>query len=166
MRHDAIDAGLFAGSERPAQPARPISVADHMTRPVVTIGWEEPLTRADRLMEQRHIRHLPVVDADDTLIGILTDGDVREALESIGVPDSERAPATLIVGKVMTRDVVSVPLSCELAEAANLMHDRKLSALPVVDGGEVVGILSENDILALFASSLFQRPELRGDRGR
>jgi acetoin utilization protein AcuB len=128
-----------------------------MTRAVITIGWDEPLARAAQLMDERHIRHLPVVDADESLIGIITDGDVREALESARVRDAESAPATLIVGKVMTRDVVSVTPSWDLAQAARLMQTRKLSALPVVEGGTVVGILSEVDVLAAFVDTIRRR---------
>lgn len=152
-RHDPIDPGRFAGSEGRAAFTGPLRVAERMTRAAVTIGWEEPLARASQLMEQRHIRHLPVVDAEEHLIGIVTDGDLREALESARVRDAESAPATLIVGKVMTRDVVSVAPSCDLVEAARLMHARKLSALPVVEGGKVVGILSEIDVLAMFVNT-------------
>jgi acetoin utilization protein AcuB len=152
MRHDPIDPGWTPGAEGLATPR--MIVADYMTCPAVTIGWEEPLARASRLMEQLHIRHLPVVDADGRLVGIITDGDVREAVESARVRDAESAPATLIVGKVMARDAVSVAPACDLADAAGIMRDGKYSALPVVDGLKVVGILSEIDVLAAFVETL------------
>ncbi|MBI1734311.1 MAG: CBS domain-containing protein [Candidatus Rokubacteria bacterium] len=151
MRHDPIDPGQHYGVERPAFPER---VGDRMRRPALTIGWDEPVARAARLMDERHIRHLPVVDVHRRLVGIVTDGDLREALAAEGVREASMAPATLIVGKTMTADVVAVTPSCPLADAVALMRDRKLSALPVVDHDEVVGILTEHDILRAFAETM------------
>lgn len=132
MRHDPIDPGAFVGAERGEPTPRPC-VADRMSRPAVTIRWEEPVTRAWRLMEERHIRHLIVVDVDGHLIGIVTEGDLSELLLAERVRDASSAPLTLIVGKAMTSDPVAVSPWCNLEEAVTLMHARKLSALPVVE---------------------------------
>lgn len=153
MRHDPIDPGAFTGTEH-AVPAPRARVAERMSRPAVTIRWEEPVTRAWRLMEERHIRHLPVIDADGRLVGIVTDGDLSELLLAERVRDASAAPPTLIVGKAMTSDAVAVSPWCDLEEAVRLMHARKLSALPVVEDGQVVGILTENDILRAFAETM------------
>jgi acetoin utilization protein AcuB len=125
-----------------------------MTRPAITIGWEETVARAARVMEEHGIRHLPVVDTDGRLIGILTASDLREALAFEGIRDAASAPATLIVGKVMTRDPVAVPAGSAFAAAVTLMHERKLSAVPVVDRDAVVGILTESDIVRAFKETI------------
>ena len=127
--------------------SRPI-VADRMTRPPITIGWAEPVSAAVRVMSDHGIRHLPVVETDGRLIGILTESDVREALASEGVRDARDASPTLIVGKAMSGKPVSVPPDMQLDTAIQLMAERTLSALPVVDRDEVVGIITEADALA------------------
>ena len=68
MRHDPIDPGAGPADERPAFPAAGLRVIDCMSRPVLTIGWQEPLAHAWALMEQRSIRHLPVLDAEGALL--------------------------------------------------------------------------------------------------
>ena len=154
MRHDPIDPGQAGGVERSAFPEVPPVVADRMTRPAITIGWAEPLASAARLMAERGIRHLPVVDADRRLIGILTESDVREIVASEGLRDLDAAPSTLIVGKAMSLDPVAVTPDTSLAAAVTLMYKRKISAVPVVDADEVVGILSESDILREFTERI------------
>jgi acetoin utilization protein AcuB len=150
MRHDPIDPCALPGVEHPAFPAAPLRVADRMTWPAVTVDWDAPVSKASRLMEEHRIRHLPVLDAQQRLIGILTDGDLAEALAAEAIWDASEAPSTLIVGKAMTWKPTSVPASCVLAEAVKLMYECKLSALPVVEDGRVIGILSEIDILREF----------------
>jgi acetoin utilization protein AcuB len=125
-----------------------------MTSPAITIGWDEPLSRAWTVMREARIRHLPAIDVDGRLVGMLTDGDIREALEAERVSVPAHSPSTLIVGKAMTWDPVTVVPSCGLGHAARLMVERTLSALPVVEAERVVGILTETDILRAFAELL------------
>jgi acetoin utilization protein AcuB len=153
MRHDPIDPGNFGGFERPVFPAPPARVGDRMTRPAVTITPEASIAHAWRLMEERRIRHLPVVDADAHLIGIVTESDLREALAAEGVGDPSAAPAALIVGDAMTWNPVATAPGVELATAVELMLSRKLSALPVVESNQVIGILTGHDILKTFAAT-------------
>ena len=123
-----------------------VIVADRMTRPAITIGWAEPMWAAVSVMSERGIRHLPVVETDGRLIGILTESDVREALASEGVCDARDASPSLIVGKAMSGEPVSVPPDTRVIVAVQLMADRTLSALPVVDRGRVVGIITETEL--------------------
>jgi len=95
-----------------------------------------------------------VIDADGHLVGIVTTGDISELLLAERVRDAAAAPPALIVGRAMTSDAVAVSPSCELAEAVKLMQARKLSALPVVEDDQVVGILTEQDILRAFTGRL------------
>ena len=164
MRRDPINPSAIAGVKHPRFSPTPLRVADRMTSPAVTIDCDAPVSKASRLMEQHRIRHLPVLDADQRLVGILTDGDLGEALAAEGIWDASRAPSTLVVGKAMTWKPTSVSPSCELVAAVTLMYECKLSALPVVDAGRVVGILSEIDILREFAEDL-RLPRASGGRG-
>lgn len=154
MRHDPIDPGKTGAVEGAVFPEAQPLVADRMTRPAITIGWEEPVSRAARVMDERRIRHLPVVDADRHLIGIFTESDLREVLASEGIRDAAAAPANLIVGKAMSVEPVAVSPFSKLATAVRLMHECKVSALPVVDRGEVVGILTESDILRAYSRAI------------
>jgi CBS domain-containing protein len=155
MRHDPIDPAQFGGGEGPVFPPAPLRVADRMTWPAVTIDWDAPLAQASRLMERHRIRHLPVLDEEQQLVGILTEGDVAEALAAEGIWDASMAPSSSIVGKAMTWKATFVAPSCDLVDAVKLMYECKLSALPVVDdAGVVVGILSEIDILREFAGMI------------
>lgn len=141
MRHDPIDPGQPA--DRGGIPPV-IRVRDYMAYPAVTVGWEEPVANAWSRMQARNIRHLPVVDADGRLVGLVTEADLAEA------------PPTLIVGKVMTWCTDAVHPESEIAEAARLMQDRKLVALPVVEDGRVIGILTDADIMRAFCRFLGQ----------
>lgn len=150
MRHDPIDPGRPTAREGIPPMIR---VRDYMAHPAVTIGWEEPVATAWRLMQTRRIRHLPVVDADGRLVGVVTEADLREV--TVGT-DLAEAPPTLIVGKVMTWRTDAVHPDSEIAEAARLMQDRKIAALPVVEGDRVIGILTDADIMRAFCSFLGQ----------
>jgi acetoin utilization protein AcuB len=152
MKHCAIDPQQIGSI---TESRVPIEVRDYMSSPAITIDWEAPLATAITMMRARNIRHLPVVDAEARLLGILTDGDVREALIALEHTGARTDfPSSLIVGKVMTWGAEAVTPDTDIAIAARLMHDRKLSALPVVEGERVVGILTEVDALRGFIAIL------------
>jgi len=130
----------------------PMPVRRWMRQPVVTVTTDAAVGDVARLMRSRGLRHLPVTDAAERLVGIVTDRDLRqvvfdpadqEPLRSRGAP-----LARLPVRRVMTWGVVTVRPTADLREAARLMHERKIGALPVVEGGRVVGILTESDTRA------------------
>jgi acetoin utilization protein AcuB len=111
-------------------------------------------------MRTRRIRHLPVVDREGGLVGIVTDRDLRQVLFDpvMQARASQLVDAlkTVTVGDVMTWAVLTVQPETPLRDAARLMHERKVGALPVVTGGRVAGILSETDVLKAFAEALGQ----------
>ena len=147
MRHDPIDPGSAPGIERPVSPRAGPWVQDCMSRPA-TIGRDEPLAHAARVMEARRLGHLVVVDRGERFLGLVTAADVRAALAS--------EPAR-VVGAVATRDVVCVPPYCGLAEAVRLMRDHQLPALAVVQSGRVVGILTDADLSSALVAQLERR---------
>jgi acetoin utilization protein AcuB len=137
---------------------RSISVRDRMSRGITTVRPESTLSAAARLMRDQKIRHLPVVDGVGDLVGILTARDLRQALFAPAVQaEGTNLPAVLdalTVGDVMTRGVVSVRAVASIRDAARMMHERRLGALPVVEGGRLVGILTETDVLRAFQELL------------
>lgn len=144
-----------------------------MRQPVITIGAETSVREAGALMRERAIRHLPVVDGRDRLIGIVTDRDLRQVVFDAAVRGrlGEEADqlGDLPVREVMTWGVLTVTPATDLRAAAALMRERRLGALPVVDGARLVGMLTEHDLLAALLAFMRERmgsPEpAQGDAG-
>jgi CBS domain-containing protein len=129
-----------------------VQVRDWMSRPVATIGLTERAHTAATLMKTRKLRHLPVVNGDGRLAGIVTDRDLRQVMFrgplQARLGELRTSLATLPVRDVMTWSVITVGPGTDMREAARLMHERKIGALPVVEDGKVVGMLTESDALA------------------
>jgi CBS domain-containing protein len=129
-----------------------VHVRDWMSRPVATIGLMECAHTAATLMKTRKLRHLPVVNGDGRLAGIVTDRDLRQVMFrgplQARLGELRTSLATLPVRDVMTWSVITVRPDTDMREAARLMHERKIGALPVVVEGKVVGMLTESDALA------------------
>jgi acetoin utilization protein AcuB len=129
----------------------PVTVKEWMTQPVTTIGADAPVRQAAELMKTRQIRHLPVVENDGRLIGIVTDRDLRQMIfdpmihERLG--DVVEALGGLTVRDIMTWAVITVRPDSGIRQAARLMREQKVGALPVVEAGRVVGMLTERDLL-------------------
>ncbi|MCK6625048.1 MAG: CBS domain-containing protein [Anaerolineae bacterium] len=128
-------------------------VKDWMTRDVVTISPEMTLPEAHRLMEEKKIRRLPVVDSG-RLVGIVTRGDIRGAepsgATSLSIWEVNYLLAKLKIGEIMTAHPLTIAAEETIGEAARLMLEKKISGLPVVDNaGRLVGIITESDIFRL-----------------
>ncbi len=125
-------------------------VEDVMSRSVVTLAPEDTLRDALNLLRSNRVRHLPVVDGS-ALVGIVPDRDVKRATPSVlsGVDRDEhdRVLATTKVAQFMTREPITVTPKSGLKAAVKIFLDRRVGALPVVEDGHLVGILSDIDIL-------------------
>lgn len=126
---------------------------DVMTREVVTVGPETSAKYAGEVMAQRGFAALPVVD-DDRLIGIVAEADVlrdrlppdpRLHLRRDGTPPD--GPPPLLVREVMTAGVRSVEVDADVADIARLFVDEHLRSVPVLEKGDLVGIVSRRDVL-------------------
>ena len=130
-------------------------VRDLMSSELTTLHRNEKLSIADDLMRLERIRHLPVLDEDGSVAGIVSQRDLfRSALAralGYGEHAQQRLLDQLQVKEVMTNDPVTVAPDMPLAEAARLMLDRKIGCLLVVEGSELVGILTEADFVQAFA---------------
>jgi acetoin utilization protein AcuB len=121
-----------------------------MTRDPVTIMPQAPLAAALAAMREKQIRHLPVIDADGRCAGIITDRDLRQASLARFRAVTE-ARCDLIVQDVMTCAVVTIYPEAPVARAAAVMFERRIGSLPVVENDQLVGILTERDLLKALA---------------
>ncbi|MEX2147534.1 MAG: CBS domain-containing protein [Candidatus Rokuibacteriota bacterium] len=128
-----------------------VPVRRWMKQPVATIGARTSVRDAVALMRERGIRHLPVLDGAQRLLGIVTDRDLRQVMfdVALGSVDEDTARlGDLPVREIMTWGVVTVTPATDLREAIGVMRERRLGALPVVDAAaHVVGMLTERDLL-------------------
>ena len=126
-------------------------VADLMATPLVTVGHDTTVADAWSIMRTRQVRHLPVLDADRRLIGMLTDHDLRLVILERCLQEEPgqlaRTLARLRVNEIMTWAVITVSPDADIREAARIMHDRKLGALPVAEEGRVIGMLTATDVI-------------------
>jgi CBS domain-containing membrane protein len=122
-----------------------------MTKDVRTVGRNDKASDADALMTSARVRHLPVLDDDGQLAGILSRRDVyRTALQrtfGYGEKAQDRILGNLVVKELMTNRVETVAPDAPVEEAARRMLEKKISALVVVEGERMVGILTESDFV-------------------
>lgn len=132
-------------------------VRNYMTRPVETMSRDENLLAATLKLRRTGFRHLPIVD-NGRLVGIITDRDISRLspsrLEKI-TPDQynailEETP----LERVMTRNPLTVSPEMPIVEAVSLLHRKKLGSLPVVEGDQLVGIITVTDMLRLLEQLL------------
>ena len=139
-------------------PEKAIRVEELMTRSPLTIRWDRTIGAAWKLMRDRKIRHLPVLDDKGRLAGIVTDRDLRQVIFEPSIQEQlgnlPNVLNVLTVKEVMTWGVVTVQPQTGIREAARIMHEQKIGALPVVQGGRVVGMLTETDVLKVFVKVL------------
>ncbi len=129
-------------------------VSDLMTSEVTSLYRNDELTLADDIMRLGRIRHLPVLDEQtDELVGVLSGRDLYQSALvkalGYGAAGHRKVLKTLRVKEIMTNDPATVTPDTPLADAAQLMLEKKLGCLPVVSGSKLVGILTEADFVAL-----------------
>jgi acetoin utilization protein AcuB len=122
-------------------------VIERMSRPPITIVGEATVEEALSILAENKQRHLPVVDADENLVGIVSEKDLL------------RARGEDAIAKVMTQDVITVTEYTALEDAARIMADHKISSLPVMRDGRLVGIITETDLFKIFLELLGAREE-------
>ena len=129
-------------------------VREWMRHPVISVRPRDSAAHARAIMEQHRVNQLPVFEGP-RLVGIVSDRDLRDAFpslaESMRAPSRRRSKSTeataIPVEDVMTRDVLTVEPDATLAEAARLLRQKRIGAVPVVAGGHAVGILARSDLL-------------------
>jgi acetoin utilization protein AcuB len=137
-----------------------MKVSQLMSRKLITVRPQDSVETAVALLRQRGVRHLLVIDKKE-LVGIISDRDIKRALD----PQKRGKKKLMSLGglyfllepffvrEIMTRDVVSVEPDLSAQEAASIMVAERFGALPVVRNGELIGIVTETDLLRYFAKA-------------
>ena len=128
-------------------------VRDCMTCDPASVGPNDSLQRVVELLRRRDIRSVPVLE-DGRLIGIVTDRDVRQVAPAYPLFREEeeirRYTENLTVTAAMTADPMTIAPDAPLVDAAKVLETYRISALPVVDGTKLVGMLTVTDLLRVF----------------
>ncbi len=150
-----------------------------MVSPVKTIGPDATIEQAVELMLSSHVSGLPVVDADGRLIGLISEADFLHRAElgttkrkprwiEFLLGPGESAESYVMshgrkVGELMTRDVITVNASASLNEIVDLMERRKIKRVPVMSGGQLVGVISRSDLVRALAKTLVANKAAPGE---
>ena len=133
-----------------------MKIRDLMTEKPITVDLDTAVLEARQIMLGKRIRHLLVTDGQK-LAGMVTDRDIRLNLPSpatsLSVWEINYLLSRLTVESVMTKALVTVSPGWDPRDAAVLMLDHRIGALPVVDGGQLVGIITETDLLRAFVKT-------------
>ena len=139
------------------------TVRDWMTNPVVRVAPGTPILDAFKLMYQRDLRHLLVMEGGEIggkLVGIVTDRDLRRPSSHDrlwSLQDMYLLEEELAVKDVMSRQIITVPPDAPVSAAAGLMIQNKIDALPVVEDGDiVVGIVTTTDLLSALVAQFLR----------
>ncbi len=155
-------------------------VRKRMSSDPITIAAGTTITDALRIMRQNQVRRLPVLDDKGKLVGLVSEMDLLYAspspATSLSIYEMHYMLTRLEVDEVMTTDLVTVTPDTLLEEAARIMADNKIGGLPVVEDGQLVGIITETDIFKVFLELLGGRekglrltvemPERKGEIAR
>jgi acetoin utilization protein AcuB len=128
-----------------------MKVGDIMTSEILTLKAEDPVRTAAELTETKGLRRFPVVDSRGALVGILTDRDLKNATASSIVLTQKKSHDFLLdstkIETIMTAEPKTVTPDTSVEDAARMILDMKVGGLPVVDGGKLVGIVTETDLI-------------------
>ena len=137
---------------------RPLLVKDLMTEEVFTLRSTDDLTTLYDLMDAEHIRHIPVIDEEDELVGLVTH---RDLLRNVLSPPAD-LPFSMqreilsrnSVDSIMIQEIQTIEADAPIGDAAELMLENKFGCLPVVEGKKLVGILTEADFVRCLAGMI------------
>lgn len=133
-----------------------MKVQDIMTRDVATLDLNDELSLADDIMKLGRIRHLPVVD-EGRLVGIISQRDLFKASLASAMGYGEKAKRefmkTVAVKEVMVDEVITISPQASIGDAGRLMLERKIGCLPVIEDDDLVGLITETDVLRHYVES-------------
>jgi acetoin utilization protein AcuB len=125
-------------------------VRKKMQKNITTITKDERMTTAKKILKEKNIRHLPVVEGKK-LIGLVTNMDIRKSeassATSLEIRELHYLLDKITVGEIMTRNVITISPDISIEEATTLLHDNKIGCLPVIEDGNLVGLLTEGDVM-------------------
>lgn len=118
-----------------------------MTKNVVTLKKEDSIKQAYTILQENRFHHIPIVDEHNVVIGIISDRDIRDAWPSIFAEQWDEAILDTPVEKIMKTDVKTVHPFEFVEEIAAIFYEKEISCLPVVREGNLVGIVTDKDML-------------------
>jgi acetoin utilization protein AcuB len=128
-------------------------VGERMSRPVISVTPDMPINDVLAMFRKEHIRRAPVIK-DGKLVGIVSERDLLNASPSsvttLSVWELNYLISKVTVKNVMAKKVVTVDQETPIEEAARIMADKKIGGVPVMNGGNVVGIITETDLFKVF----------------
>ena len=135
-----------------------MKVSERMTQPVITAPPDMPIQEALYLMQEKAIHRLPVVNSKGQLRGIVSDRDLLHAspsdATSLSVWELNYLLSKVTLRDVMTKSVITVEGDSRIRETARIMVDQKIHGLPVMDGENIVGIITETDLFKVLVDLL------------
>jgi CBS domain-containing membrane protein len=128
-----------------------LKVRDLMTEEVKSVSPGDVLTEAYDILEDLHVRHVPVIDHDGDVVGLVTHRDLAQSVLHVldSLPQSDRRIALQMtkVDEVMIRDPETIGPDASVIEAATLLLEHKFGCLPVTENGRLMGIITESDFV-------------------
>jgi len=125
-------------------------VSDWMTTKVFTLAPDDNIMSAIKLLKEKKIKHIPVVKNDSTIVGILSDRDIKDYTPSkvttFELKELNYILFTAKVKEIMKKKVISATPNMAIEEAAMIMFDNNIGCLPVVEKGKLAGIISDKDL--------------------
>ena len=122
-------------------------IEEIMIKDVRTLSPENTVKDALNLMRDKKIRHLPILSANGTVVGIVTDRDLKEVVPSSVSETTDNRPYETLLSEVMTKNPITGHPMDFVEEAAVLFYDNKIGSLPIVSNNKLVGIITETDLL-------------------
>lgn len=136
-------------------------VSRWMTKPAIVAPETMTLPDARNLLQTQRIRRIPVVDAASRLVGIVTEGDINRVSDShvSDVRDYNLyyRVKDLPLAEIMTRAVFTVTPNTPVMEVARLMLEQRIGGIPVVEGEEIVGMITESDLFRMIVMQQSQQ---------
>lgn len=137
-----------------------ITVDEIMTREVASLGEDATLGDVMRLMEEKHIRHVPIVNGEAELTGIVSHRDVLSATGSALWSGEGHSPESVKVADIMTHNVVSIDVHDSARAAATCLEKYRFGCVPVVSGKTLKGIITDTDLVAVAINLMEQLEQL------
>jgi len=129
-----------------------LSVSEIMTLEPYTLGPDDSLAAARKMMSEHHIRHVPVVTGDGCLVGVVSQRDVLAAADSTVLPDQPAHRAEerhVALSAIMTSPVKTVDEHASLRGTALLLQQNRLGCVPVLRDEQLVGIITDSDFVSI-----------------
>jgi CBS domain-containing protein len=126
-------------------------ISEIMTKNIIALNRDDDLETAEMLFKRNKIRHIPVV-AEEVIIGMLSYTDLLRISFADAVYETEEEVDTLVynmftIDQVMAKNVVTVPTTATIKKVVKILAENEFHALPVVDEGRLVGIVTTTDLI-------------------